>query len=56
MIDQLKSDKILPGKAAQFEKELDTLIEEQVKLKEDELSLMKKVKINQKKNEMAECG
>jgi hypothetical protein len=46
MIEQLKSDKVLPGKAAQFEKELDGLIEEQVKLKEDELSLMKKVKIN----------
>jgi len=46
MIEQLKSDKVLPGKAAQFEKELDSLIEEQVKLKEDELSLMKKVKTN----------
>ena len=45
-LEQLKSDKVLPGKAAQFEKELDGLIEEQVKLKEDELSLMKKVKIN----------
>jgi hypothetical protein len=27
-----------------------------VRLKEDELSLMKKVKMNQKKNELAESG
>lgn len=49
-MDNLKSDKIIVGKAAHFEKQMDGLIEEQVKLKEEELSLMKKVKTAQKKN------
>ena len=43
MIGQLKSDKIIIGKAAHFEKKLDSLIEEQVSLKEQEMNLMKKV-------------
>ena len=43
MIGQLKSDKIIIGKAAHFEKQLDSLIEEQVSLKEQEMNLMKKV-------------
>ena len=43
MIGQLKSDKIIIGKAAHFEKQLDSLIEEQVSLKEQETTLMKRV-------------
>lgn len=43
MIGQLKSDKIIIGKAAHFEKQLDSLIEEQVSLKEQEMTLMKRV-------------
>ena len=50
-IKQLQSDKIIVGRAAVFEKQLDELIEEQVKLKETEMNLMKKVKIAQKKSE-----
>jgi hypothetical protein len=41
------------GRAAVFEKQLDELIEEQVKLKETEMTLMKKVKMAQKKSESA---
>lgn len=52
-IKQLQSDKIITGKAAVFEKQLDELIEEQVKLKETEHGLMKKVKTAQKKSEMS---
>lgn len=44
MIEQLKSDKIVSGKAAHFERQLDSLIEEQVKLQEQELTLVKKVR------------
>ena len=51
MTERLKSDKIMPGKSAQFEKDLDYLIEEQVNLKDQKLELMKKVKIAQKKLE-----
>ena len=49
MIKQLQSDKIIVGKAAVFEKQLDELINEQVKLKESEITLMKKVKSASKK-------
>lgn len=49
MIEQLKSDKIIVGKAAHFEKTLDSLIEEQVTLQEQGLGLMKKVKSAQTK-------
>lgn len=44
MVEQLKGDKLILGKANHFEKQLDDLIENQVKLKEDEQNLMKKVK------------
>ena len=43
-IELLKGDKLILGKANSFEKQLDDLIENQVKLKEDEQVLMKKVK------------
>ena len=53
MVEQLKGDKLILGKANHFEKQLDDLIENQVKLKEDEQNLMKKVKVAQKKNEQS---
>jgi undecaprenyl pyrophosphate synthase len=34
MVEQLKSDKIIVGKAAHFERQLDELIEQQVLLKD----------------------
>ena len=49
MVEQLKGDKLILGKANHFEKQLDDLIEKQVSLKEDEQFLMKKVKVAQKK-------
>lgn len=45
VVQHLKDDKMLPSSVAHFEKELDSVIEEQVKLKESEVSMKKKVKI-----------
>lgn len=45
MIEQLKSDKLVTGRVAGFEKQLDGLIEEQIFLKEEESKLIKKVKV-----------
>lgn len=45
MIEQLKSDKLVTGRVAGFEKQLDGLIEEQIYLKEEETKLIKKVKV-----------
>ena len=48
MVEQLKSDKIIVGKAAHFERQLDELIEQQVQLKDQEMQLVKKVRAAQK--------
>lgn len=56
MIDQLKGDKQISGRAVQFEKQLDSLIEDQFHLKEEEQSLMKKVRTAQKKLEAIDAG
>ena len=45
MVEQLKSDKIMKGRSAQFEKELDGLIEENIRLSDTRLDLMKKVSV-----------
>ena len=44
MIKQLHSDKIVRGNATGFQKELDDLVEEQIRLKAEEIKMMKKVK------------
>jgi hypothetical protein len=53
VLDDFKSDRRVPGTAQHME-QIDSEIEEQVKLKEEELKLKRKVKTAQKKLEESE--
>lgn len=56
MVGRLGSDGIVAGRSAKFDKQIDGLVEDQVHLKEQQIELMKKVKIAQKKLEAPEPG
>ena len=49
MVSRLGSDGMVAGRSAEFEKQIDGLVEEQVRLKEDQIDLTKKVKVAQMK-------
>ena len=45
MVKLLGQDGMASGRSAEFDKQIDALVEEQVKLKGDQLDLTKKVKV-----------
>ena len=48
-VSRLGQDGMVVGRSAEFDKQIDNLVEEQVKLKEDQIDLTKKVKVAQMK-------
>ena len=45
---------MVAGRSAEFDKQIDSLVEEQVRLREDQIDLTKKVKVAQMKLKTAE--
>jgi len=56
MVGRLGADGIVAGRSAKFDKQIDGLVEDQVQLKDQQIDLMKKVKIAQKKMEAPGSG
>lgn len=54
MVSRLGQDGMVAGRSAEFEKQIDALVEEQVKLKEEQIDLTKKVKVAQMKAQTPE--
>lgn len=45
MVSRLGSDGMVAGRSAEFDRQIDALVEQQVKLKEEQIDLTKKVKV-----------